>query len=307
MVAQPLVKVEHVAIEFRSGRFLSKRRVRVLDDINVEIYEGETFGLVGESGSGKTTLGKTIVGLYRPAEGRVLYRGKDIWSMSKEEFREFRKQVQMIHQDPYASLNPVHTIFRILSKPLLKHKLATPDDVEEKVAQLQSGRGIGRHGIGNLTHVTRDLPPREGAVKANELQVRAIEGTRLGIPVIIHDECLHGCMAYHSTSFPQAIALANRTPCSPQTLTRAARDFAERNPSFAIEAGMAALRWLVEGYGYEITGLDVLNAYSFTMEAAKNAGCAEETLRRIRTLVSGETFGEHFVTKILGRQLELSR
>ena len=107
--------------------------------------------------------------------------------------------------------------------------------------------------------------------------------------------------------YDEAIALANRTPCSPQTLTRAARDFAERNPSFAIEAGMAALRWLVEGYGYEITGLDVLNAYSFTMEAAKNAGCAEETLQRIRTLVSGETFGEHFVTKILGRQLELSR
>ena len=80
--------------------------------------------------------------------------------------------------------------------------------LEEKVAQLQSGRGIGRHGIGNLTHVTRDLPPREGAVKANELQIRAIEGTRLGVPVIIHDECLHGCMAYHSTSFPQAIALA---------------------------------------------------------------------------------------------------
>ncbi|RLG85048.1 MAG: peptide ABC transporter ATP-binding protein [Thermoprotei archaeon] len=141
-MVQPLVKVEHVAIEFRSGRFLSRRRVRVLDDINVEIYEGETFGLVGESGSGKTTLGKTIVGLYRPAEGRVLYRGKDIWSMSKEEFREFRKQVQMIHQDPYASLNPVHTIFRILSKPLLKYKLATPDDVEEKVAQLLKRVGL---------------------------------------------------------------------------------------------------------------------------------------------------------------------
>jgi len=106
--------------------------------------------------------------------------------------------------------------------------------------------------------------------------------------------------------FDEAIALANRTPCSPQTLTRAARDFSEKNPAFAIEAGMAALHWLVKGYGYDITGLDVLNAYSFTMEAAGNAGVAEQTRERIRTLVAGETFGERFVTKILGRELELT-
>lgn len=106
--------------------------------------------------------------------------------------------------------------------------------------------------------------------------------------------------------FDEAIALANRTPCSPQTLTRAARDFAEKNPTFAIEAGMAALRWLVEGYGYDITGLDVHSAYANTMEAAENAGCADETQQRIRDIVTKETFGERFVTKILGRQLGLS-
>jgi hypothetical protein len=105
--------------------------------------------------------------------------------------------------------------------------------------------------------------------------------------------------------FDEAIALANQTPCSPQTLTRAARDFAETNPAFAVEAGMAALRWLVEGCGYEITGLDVLNAYSFTMKAAENAGRAPETHERIRGLVVKEAFGERFVTKVLGRQLGL--
>ena len=104
----------------------------------------------------------------------------------------------------------------------------------------------------------------------------------------------------------EAIALARRTPCSPQTLTRAARDFADKNPAFAMEAGMAALHWLVEGYGYEVTGLDVHAAWSHTMKAAENAGCAEHTLARIRDLVAGETFGERFVTKILGRQLGLS-
>jgi len=106
--------------------------------------------------------------------------------------------------------------------------------------------------------------------------------------------------------FDEAIALANRTPCSPQTLTRAARDFEEKRPEFAIEAGLAALHWLVEGYGYEVTGLDVLNAYSHTMKAAENAGCAEQTQKRIRDLVTRESFGERFVTKVLGRQLGLS-
>lgn len=106
--------------------------------------------------------------------------------------------------------------------------------------------------------------------------------------------------------FDEAIALANRTPCSPQTLTRAARDFEEKNPAFAIEAGMAALRWLVEGYGYEVTGLDVLNAYSHTMKAAQNADCDEQTQKRIRDLVAREAFGERFVTKVLRRQLGLS-
>lgn len=106
--------------------------------------------------------------------------------------------------------------------------------------------------------------------------------------------------------FDEAIVLANRTPCSPQTLTRAARDFAEKNPPFAIEAGVAALRWLVEGYGYEITSVDVLDAYSHTMEAARNGGRADETRQRLRELVAQETLGELFVTKVLGRQLGLS-
>ena len=80
--------------------------------------------------------------------------------------------------------------------------------LEEKLAQLGSGSSIPQCGMGNLTCVVRSYPPREGAGKANEFQARAIEQTRLGIPPIIHDECLHGCLAKYSTSFPQAIALA---------------------------------------------------------------------------------------------------
>ena len=80
--------------------------------------------------------------------------------------------------------------------------------LEEKLAQLRSGREMPEAGVGNLTHVTRGLPAKEGAEKANQYQVKAVEKTRLGIPVVIHDECLHGCVAKFSTSFPQAIALA---------------------------------------------------------------------------------------------------
>ena len=106
--------------------------------------------------------------------------------------------------------------------------------------------------------------------------------------------------------FDEAIELASRTPCSPQTLTRAARDFQEKEPGFAIEAGMTALRWLVEGYGYEITGADVLAAYSHTLKAAGHAGLTDQTRARIRDLVSRETSGERFVTQVLDRYLELN-
>ncbi len=104
--------------------------------------------------------------------------------------------------------------------------------------------------------------------------------------------------------FDEAIELANSTPCSPQTLTRAARDYSASRPTFAVDAGIAALRWIAEGYGYEITSTDVLSAYSHTMKAAENAGRADETKQRVRELVAAETFGERFVTKILQRHLE---
>ena len=112
--------------------------------------------------------------------------------------------------------------------------------------------------------------------------------------------------AKHAGLFDEAIAIANRSPCSPQTLTRAARDFAESNPAFAVEAGMAAVRWIADGYGYEITGLDVLNAYSYTMKAAENDGRAEEVDRRIRDLVARESPNVGFVRQVLDRQLALS-
>ena len=105
--------------------------------------------------------------------------------------------------------------------------------------------------------------------------------------------------------FDEAIRLANRAPCDPKPLTRAARDFADASPEFAVEAGLAALRWLVEGYGYEITGAAVWAAYTNTMKAAERAGRAGQVRDRIRSLAASETSGERFVNRILGRELGL--
>lgn len=107
--------------------------------------------------------------------------------------------------------------------------------------------------------------------------------------------------------YDRAIELANTSPCDPKTLTRAARDMAQTRPRFAVEAGIAAIRWLVEGYGYEITGIDVISAFDYAMQAASNAGCAEEALRRVREIVAGENVPDRFVVKHLGRKLSLGQ
>ena len=104
--------------------------------------------------------------------------------------------------------------------------------------------------------------------------------------------------------YDEALALASRTPCDPRTLTRAARDLAEAQPAFAVDAGLLALHWLVKGYGYEITGADVWVAYSSTLKAAEKAGRAVEARECIRSLVAAEEPGG-FVRQMLGKVLAL--
>lgn len=104
--------------------------------------------------------------------------------------------------------------------------------------------------------------------------------------------------------YDAALALASRTPCDPKTLTRAARDLSLEQPAFAVGAGLLALHWLVQGYGYEITGADVWAAYDSTMKAAAKNGSADDTRERVKKLVAGESAGG-FVARILGRQLGL--
>ena len=103
--------------------------------------------------------------------------------------------------------------------------------------------------------------------------------------------------------YDEALAVASRTPCDPKTLARAARDHTEKQPGFAVGAGLLALYWLVQGYGYEVTSLDVWDAYRATLAAAERHGSAAAVKERVRKLVAAEGAGEGFVTKVLGREL----
>ena len=110
--------------------------VKAVDDVSFNIYRGETLGLVGESGCGKTTTGRTLLQLYEPTAGKVVYDGIDLVAAKKETLRKMRQKLQMIFQDPYASLNSRWTISRIIGEPLRVHKLLQGDAQQEHVQEL---------------------------------------------------------------------------------------------------------------------------------------------------------------------------
>ncbi len=117
-----ILSVENMGIAFDS-RSEKNKQVHVLHDIDLAIEQGEIIALVGESGSGKTTLGKVMVGLFEPTSGSLKYKGKEISKLNKKEFRQYRLDVQMVHQDSFAALNPNRTIFQSLSLPLIQNKI----------------------------------------------------------------------------------------------------------------------------------------------------------------------------------------
>jgi ABC-type oligopeptide transport system ATPase subunit len=118
-MAQPIMQLNNLVKEYDTKR----GRIKAADNVSLTMNAGDILCLVGESGSGKTTVARMAAGMITPTSGQVLFEGKDIHHMSKAEFKEYRKAVQIIHQDPYASLNPVHTIGDTLRAPLLHHKL----------------------------------------------------------------------------------------------------------------------------------------------------------------------------------------
>lgn len=135
-----LIKVENLSVFFPSRRsFFGKATsyTKAVDDVSFEVYQGETLGLVGESGCGKTTLGRTLLRLIEPSAGRIYYKNTDLAKKSKEELRALRKDLQIVFQDPYSSLNPRITIGSAIAEPLKVHGLIQTDKSrKEKVIEL---------------------------------------------------------------------------------------------------------------------------------------------------------------------------
>ena len=141
----PLLVVEGLKKYYpvRGGVFGAKiGDVRAVDGVNLTVKEGETLGLVGDSGCGKSTLGRNIMRLEEPTEGHVFFEGKDIATASKAELFRLRREIQVIFQDPYSSLNPRMTVGEIVREPLLVHKLGTKAEQIEKVRALLETVGL---------------------------------------------------------------------------------------------------------------------------------------------------------------------
>ena len=121
---QPILEVKNLKKYFYPSTFFGQAKepsVKAVDDISFKVYPGETLGLVGESGSGKTTLSRTILLLEKPTSGEIIFNGVDITKLNKTEIRKLRKDIQIIFQDPYSSLNPRHSIAQIITDPMNVH------------------------------------------------------------------------------------------------------------------------------------------------------------------------------------------
>jgi oligopeptide/dipeptide ABC transporter ATP-binding protein len=150
-----LLEVKNLNMHFPIRGGLLKRKVGhvfAVNDVSFQLEAGETFGVVGESGCGKSTLGRTIVRLYEPTSGHVLFKGENIASLKKKNLKDFRRQIQMIFQDPYASLNPRMTIASILEEPFKLHGIGSPSERKEKVKDLVNLVGLRITDINKFPH-----------------------------------------------------------------------------------------------------------------------------------------------------------
>lgn len=151
----PLLEVINVEKEYVSsaGLFGKEIKFKAVDDVSFKIYEGETLGLVGESGCGKSTLGNAILQLDKATAGSILYRGVDLTKLSTKEVRELRKEIQIIFQDPYSSLNPRITVGKAIMEPMQVHKLYKNDtERHEKTIEILNRVGLGEEHFNRYPH-----------------------------------------------------------------------------------------------------------------------------------------------------------
>ena len=147
-----LIKVNHVKTYFRDFSSSSDVLVKAVDDVSLDIKKGEIFGLVGESGSGKSTLGRSILQLTPMTSGSVIYSGTDLCALKPSQLLPWRPKLQMIFQDPYASLNPRMTVYETLAEPLLYHAVANKKTVAQQVQKLMDAVGLDRSSVLKYPH-----------------------------------------------------------------------------------------------------------------------------------------------------------
>ena len=147
--ADTIMEVTDLCKFFKAGR---KQILKAVDHVSVSIKRGETLGLVGESGCGKTTCGRTMMKLYEPTSGKVVFDGKDISTLKGKDLLEFRKNVQIIFQDPYASLDPRMTIGEIISEGMDVHFKLTDKEKNDKVAELLNKVGLSADYANRFAH-----------------------------------------------------------------------------------------------------------------------------------------------------------
>jgi ABC-type oligopeptide transport system ATPase subunit len=148
----PLLEVEQVKTYFTDFSNPSEKVVKAVDDVSLSLQKGEILGLVGESGSGKSTLGRSILQLAPLTAGNVRFSGTDLSALQPNQLIPWRRKLQMIFQDPYASLNPRMTVYQTLAEPLLYHGLANKKTVAKQVEQLMDDVGLARSSVLKYPH-----------------------------------------------------------------------------------------------------------------------------------------------------------
>jgi len=154
-MTQPLVKVDNLKMHFPiKGGLLGKTigQVKAVDGVSFSINKGETLGLVGESGCGKSTTGRMLLRLLEPSEGKIYFEGQDITNLPAAEMRKLRREMQMVFQDPFASLNPRHTVEKILEEPLIVHGMKDKKERKLRVKELLEVVGLSSYHAKRYPH-----------------------------------------------------------------------------------------------------------------------------------------------------------
>lgn len=182
IMSQPLIVVENLnkTFKIKSKKFFEPpKELKAVNNVSFEIFQGETLGIIGESGSGKSTLGKSLIRLIEPTSGKIMYKDKSLLDLSSQDMKSIRKEIQVIFQDPYSSLDPRKTAGSLVEEPLVIHNVGTPDERRKKVKELFELVGL------NESHLIRYPHEFSGGQRQRICIARALA---LDPTIIVADE-----------------------------------------------------------------------------------------------------------------------